>query len=123
MTDHSVMTDHPISPPPELVQQWRLEHCPALPSFGIESSKSYSYVATQAARWGADMELDACCEWADATGWEGAGNSLRLVRRPESPSLKEQALDSWDRLRNEAWCEEIDHDLDLVRRALEQLDD
>ena len=52
--------------------------------------------------------------------WE---EEARAARRPKPPSLKEQALDAWDRLRNESWCEEIDFDLNFVRRALEQLDD
>ena len=41
------------------------------------------HVSTQGARWGAGQELKACCEWADATGWEGAGDSLRAARRPK----------------------------------------
>jgi hypothetical protein len=45
------------------------------------------------------------------------------LTEPKPPSLKEQALEAFDRLRDEAWCEEIDFDLDIVRRALEQLND
>ena len=45
------------------------------------------------------------------------------LTEPKPPSLKEQALGALDRFRDEAWCEEIDYDLDIVRLALEQLDD
>jgi hypothetical protein len=99
------MTDqHPITPPPELVQQWWDGTHGAFYEFEA--------VATQAARWGADQELEACCEWANATGWEGAGDSLRAARRPKPPSLKEQALER---------CNDyIDPD-GIIRRALEAL--
>jgi hypothetical protein len=51
------MTDqHPITPPPELVLQW-LEDGQKI-EFGISK-----HIATQAANWGADQELEACCEW------------------------------------------------------------
>jgi hypothetical protein len=114
--------EHPITPPPELVLQWIGEFfgCTA----GGELSDSERFLATQAARWGADQELEACCEWFvhDWTDIETA-DTLRAARRPKPPSLKGQALAAWDRLRNEAWCEEIDLDLDFVLRALESLPD
>ena len=81
-------TEHAITPPTELVQQWRDEWAQQLePSGWVQQ-----YIATQAARWGADQELKACCWWADVTGWVGAGSVLRRFRRPKPPSLKQQAL-------------------------------
>jgi len=49
---------HPITPPPELVQEWvnSLE-CPE--NWGPK----VSWIAARAAQWGADQELQACCEW------------------------------------------------------------
>ena len=52
-------------------------------------------IAIQAAQWGADQELEACCEWLE--GWRrneypGGIDSLRADRRPKPPTLKEQAL-------------------------------
>ena len=45
-----------------------------------------------AAQWGADQELEACCEWVDWK-WSGIKNrELRAARRPKLPTLKEQAL-------------------------------
>jgi hypothetical protein len=44
------MTDHPITPPPELVQQWYTEADNQLGPY-------YDYIATQAARWGYDQAI------------------------------------------------------------------
>ena len=89
------MTDnHPITPPPELVRQWmeRTEY--------DEHTWFYeSYIAEQAARWGADQELEACCEWLVRNyNYPEVGNPLRDARRPEPPSLKEQALQALDNI-------------------------
>jgi hypothetical protein len=101
------MTDqHPITPPPELVQQW-LELSPAL-------------AIAAAFQAGADQELEACCEWLDKEGWSGESRQLRAARRPKPQSLKEQALDAHNRMMA---GEETQDDWAIVRRALEQLDD
>ena len=111
------MTEHPITPPPELRRLWaqqaqRIDPC--------DPVAWMQHVSTQAARWGAGQELKACCEWADATGWEGAGNSLRAARRPKPPSLKDQALARLTSL--EELAESMGHSPDdTIRRALEAL--
>jgi hypothetical protein len=69
---------HPITPPTELVQQWweaTLPNC---------DTSVKAQLCTQAARWGADQELDACCEWmAKRYGEEShAMGLLRAARRP-----------------------------------------
>ena len=101
---------HPITPPPELVRQWREE------SSTGELHFSPQYIATQAARWGADQELQACCEQLDelqlGTYYPVTGGKLRTARRPKPPSLKEQAL---------AALQDDDIDVYLIRRALEAL--
>ena len=83
------MTDHPITPPDELVQEWINKHygCKVHREFfGLERT-----IATQAARWGADIELDACCEWMGCySAAEVDARDLRLARRPKPPSLKER---------------------------------
>jgi hypothetical protein len=106
---------HPITPPPELVQQWEAETAHT-------TKDEIWHVAVQAAQWGADQELEACCEWlASKVMSERNYPELRAARRPKLLSLKEQALDvlhlSFDRgyLKEEA--------ADTIRRALEQLDD
>jgi hypothetical protein len=65
---------NPITPPPELVQQW----CNDDPNYSIAS------IATRAAQWGADMELEACCEWVRSMfgGHPTWADELLAARRP-----------------------------------------
>ena len=112
--------EHPITPPPELLDQWCMEN-------------NWRDIAIQAAQWGADRELEACVKWIEDCGIDGvftydedAGNYIlsedfRAARRPKPLSLKEQALTA---LRQVGNCEEIDNvTFDTIRRALEALDD
>jgi hypothetical protein len=64
---------HPIVPPPELVQQW-LEELYGGPVSVISPFDQRVLIA--AAQWGADHELEACCEWLILNGY-GAGPSRR----------------------------------------------
>lgn len=101
---------HPITPPPELIEKWHS-------SSPLDRSLT---VATQAARWGADQELEACYEWVvrDWTDIQSA-DMLLAARRPKSPSLKEQALAELEILSDYAHglnCSES-----AIRRALEAL--
>jgi len=110
---------HPITPPHELVQQWRNlpEYVSQLQTMSTVTitTERLQHIATQAARWGADQELEACCEWLVRNyNYPEAGNPLHTARRPKPPSLKEQALDR---------CNDyIDPD-GIIRRALEALPD
>jgi hypothetical protein len=87
---------HPITPPPELVEQWVTEvwheGTPA------RLSLSDMHITTEAARWGADQELEACCAWLAQSTSEPYINALRIARRPKPPSLKEQALEALEAL-------------------------
>ena len=108
---------HPITPPPELVQQWEEDwHHSKVKHIELEP-----YIAAQAAQWGADQELEACCEYlVRCAQWEPEDvEELRAARRPKPPSLKEQALDAMHR----NWNPHNNDDFDTIRRALEQLDD
>ena len=92
---------------------------------------SYSYhIATQAARWGADQELEACCEWFAADVVSEVVSvvaELRAARRPKPPSLKERALKILEEEPEADDMKELivfDTDqVNTIRRALEQLDD
>jgi hypothetical protein len=103
------MTDHPITPPPHLIEQWMQDH-----------STKYA-LSRQAARWGADQELEACCEWLDGVG--DLTLQLRADRRPKPPSLKEQALDALAHIATGPNPTAFLDCQDTIRRALEQLDD
>ena len=42
---------------------------------------------------GADLELEACCEWPEENDMlKRANHDLRAARRPKPPTIKEQAL-------------------------------
>jgi hypothetical protein len=85
------------------------------------ASHSDQAIFTMAAQWGADMELKACCEWLECNyNYPQVNHPLRAARRPEPPSLKEQALAAQQRM----WDGTSNHDdWNLIRRALEQLPD
>jgi hypothetical protein len=109
------MTDqHPITPPPELVQQW-WSKCSA-----TSLNDLIEQFATKAARWGADQELEACCvevEWLESSE---TAKRMRERRRPKPPSLKEQALDAL-REAESTGCLYVNGRSDLIRKALEAL--
>ncbi len=105
---------HPITPPSELLQLWFEQH--------HDYDKGINELLIEAAQYGADQELEACCQWQDTFNYQNAGNLLRAARRPKPPSLKEQSLALIDKIQNNKEMWQID-DLDVVRRALESLPD
>jgi len=115
------MTDYPISPPPELVQQWHDAWIDAK----VKHDGLVDFIATHAARWGADKELETCCEWLEQNcGRWDLPAALRAVRRPKPPSLKEQALGALYAIATGADdTREFHQDLETIKTALEQLDD
>jgi hypothetical protein len=122
MTDQSST----ITPPPELVQQWL---CSDDYSWGPLEQTSITItanrlqnIATAAAQWGADQELEACCEhigdWFATPEYRRA--ELRAARRPKPPSLKEQALEKLMNLEQGTNPPSF-NDYNTIRRALEAL--
>ena len=122
------MTDqHPITPPPELRRQW-LDNDDFPFVAGTNNLLSITKdrlnsVMDQAARWGADQELEACCEYMQHVGFPGIATILRVARRPKLPSLKRVALLQLDTLNADLGLEGKGVDLSQTRRALEALDD
>ena len=111
------MSNHfPITPPPELVQQWAAE--------ARSETFATQHLCNQAARWGADQELEACCECLRQEGawpWPEEVARLRASRRPKPPSLKARAIGALAALEiNEPGYEGT---YDAIRRAIEQLPD
>jgi hypothetical protein len=109
---------HPITPPPELRKLWAQQAQRLTPH---DITGWLDYVATQAARWGADQELQACInfvydnELCDPNFY----NNLRTARRPKPPSLKEQALEVLSLTQKGFGLAQVD--LDTIRTALEAL--
>ena len=98
---------HPITPPPELVEQLR------------NSPGTWLKKITNAYQSGADMELEVCCEWLERNyNYPRAGHPLRAARRPKPPSLAKRALHILG-THGDLSCAEHD----TIRRALDALDD
>jgi hypothetical protein len=101
-----------IIPPLELIQEWAcmLEH------------SSDADVFTKAVQWGADQELEACCSevaWLESSE---TARRMRERRRPEPPSLKEQALTALSHLLSgSAQTLDTTEAEFYIRRALEAL--
>ena len=108
------MTDqqHPITPPPDLVRAW----ASLVEQHGIVD------VFASIAQWGADQELEACCEALDAVNGSNYWSQvLRSGRRPKPPSLKLQALNDLNAAYNEDAIDDTTYC--NIRRALEALPD
>ena len=125
-----MMKTNPITPPRELVREWYgSEDCPD------GANALANYLCTQAAQWGADQELEACCEhmrdhqWGFVERPDGTkihrAIYLQQSRRPKPPSLKEQALEALGRFsaNSHTTAHQMQNDFDLFRRALQSLDD
>ena len=108
-TNHMI-NQHPITPPTELVSMWR----------DLLASRSEEDVLIFATQWGADQELEACCEWLDERTVLNGSTALRIARRPNSPSLKEQALEILE-INNDVDSQLSAVHYNIIRRALEAL--
>ena len=120
--------EHPITPPPELVTSMIEQAFNPLGATGLSNpdqlTGAFADLVTRAAQWGADQELEACCEWLAEETPISYINALRSARRPKPPSLKEQALDELDRIpTHDSEGRSVGADVSILRRALEQLPD
>ena len=103
------MNNHPITPPPELVEEW----------FNNSPIDRGLTLATQAAQWGADQELEACVNYIDNNMSGNKAREFRAIRRPKPPSSKQQALEALDRILRHPSTEL--GDAVIIRHALEAL--
>jgi hypothetical protein len=124
--------EHPITPPPELVQQCWDELRDQTQD--LDAAKAWGKAITLAYQAGADQELEACCEWlGDAPVVYNdnddlhPGSYLRDARRPKPPTLKEQALEALEHILHNSsapyWLHSsTELGAETIRRALEALD-
>ncbi len=99
--------EHPVQLPDSLITKW-LED--------VDTPLSIQF--QEAAEWGANVELEACCEWLSSkTTSERKIPELRAARRSKPSSLKEQALETL-KYPKDLWSEA---EVDTIRRALEGL--
>ena len=111
--------EHPITPPEELVREW----LDTWDKAKVKHITEYDFIATQAARWGADQQLEQCEKYWMTHGISPEGVvAMRYALRPKPPSLKEQALAliSHDP-KNQPFLSE--KGIAIIRRALEALPD
>ena len=111
----------PIAPPPEVTGEWWIAWDALDES---ERPPLEDFIADRASQYGADQELEACCEWVNTwctsryLGDAISADVLRAARRPKPPSLKELALEVVTGL-EKRW--DLQCDLACLRRALEAL--
>jgi len=113
---------HPITPPPELVREWNQEAT----GTHFEPYGYSEFIATRAAQWGADQELQAVCQLLFSNPSASYTLSdIRAARRPKPSSLKEQALQALSeavKMADDVPPEGICSDqADIIRRALQAL--
>jgi hypothetical protein len=107
------MTNHPITPPPNLVEQWT-----SLAN-EEEGQEVWSSIATQAAQWGADQDLEATLKLMATLNIRGVDYVRNARRSARASSLKEQALSLIEQHEN-VW-RPSPKDWDTIRKALEAL--
>ena len=103
-------TKHPIQLPDSLISGW-LE----------DTDTTLSVQYQEAAEWGANAELEACCQWLNGGSKIDYDTAalLRAARRPKPPSLKEQALEALAAIEGD--FNTIGDRADTIRHALEAL--
>ena len=111
-----VIDPHPVMPPFDQLKKWEDEW--------FDEEEHADVLLIQAFQAGADQELEACLRLVEIDAGEDAydfARYIRAARRPNPPSLKEQALEmlenAWEggHINNNA--------AQTIRRALEQLHD
>jgi len=108
-----------ITPPSELVQQWHDEAIKGFCDNGIYEEELQD-IATQAARWGADQELEACCEYfrQQFTGCT-YDQQLYFARRPTTAQQACDALDTY--VYGNPNPKDKERTYNTIRRALDKL--
>jgi hypothetical protein len=105
-----------IYPPDHLLKKWE--------ELIIDEEQNVDLVLYEAFQAGADQELEACCHLLRQQGFDVV-DDLRATRRPKPLSLKQQALATLEEEPDDG-KELLVFDtaqVNIIRRALEQLDD
>jgi hypothetical protein len=113
------MTDPKLTPPPELVQQWGHNANLSGVPHNDEHWAYEQHIATRAAQWGADQELEACRKFISEDYSCSAAEKLMAARRPKPQPLNSIALEMLDTI--EKMDVVIPEITDTIRRALEAL--
>jgi len=117
---------HPITPPRELVKEWIAEIWHE--GTPVQVAQSDLHLADRATQWGADQELEACCEWLSTKSITDSlcnyslqfiADDLRNARRPKPSTQAEKALNHFELF--SATFDVFGGDSDLIRHALKRL--
>ena len=103
--------NNPIIPPLKLVKQWMSAAAQA-----YEGDETWIDLATQAARWGADQELAACCEYFKQLK---ELEELYFARRPTTAQQACDALDTY--IYGNPDHKDKERTYNTIRRALDKL--
>jgi hypothetical protein len=108
------MTDHPVKVPQGLIEKWMDDW--------FEDRENADVLLIQAVQYGADQELEACCEWLNLRGLAISSiDALHTARRPKSPTLAEQALEELESIHGDAYSVGMGFDAPAIRAALTRL--
>jgi hypothetical protein len=109
---------HPITPPPELVDQWMQDWHKS-----VSKPRCSDYISTKSAQWGADQELEACLLQVGDGRRENLSQviALRNARRPKLLSDKEQALNALSLIMSRQKGMFDGKPFETIRQALEAL--
>jgi hypothetical protein len=79
---------HPVVPPPYMLQAWRQQH--------QEYCKSFAEILIEAAQYGADVELEECCKLFKSNSVCGTkfqrDSSVKDLRNKRRPKPKQTTL-------------------------------
>jgi hypothetical protein len=112
-----VIAHHPAIPSSDQLKKWEDQW--------FNEEEHADVLLIQAFQAGADQELEACCDWIREQGYHpSVPRDLHADRRPKPPSLKEQALMALERQSTRSIPSTASfQDCEIIRQALEQLDD
>jgi hypothetical protein len=116
---------HPITPPPELVNQWRSDWEALRP----KPCQVLEYIASRSAQWSADQEREAIIHWliTGPYGFSVAANhknlvhDLRAARLPKPLTLAEQVTAKLDDAVMRGDCITTTDAMPLLRAAIKRL--
>lgn len=109
-----VVDHHPAIPPADLLKAWEDKW--------FDEEEHADVLLIQAFQAGADQELEACLTEVSFFSSRAIADKVHATRRPKPVSLKKQSIALLDRIQTAKQAWDIS-ELNIIRRALEQLDD
>ena len=108
---------HPVTILADTITEWRTFYRKTYKG----NLSEIDYIAANSAQWGADQELEACCEWLSWRISRHMSEQLRATRRPKPQSETDLALTDLEHLLDVAKSSGVFNPPDNIRRCLERL--